>query len=140
MGAARLVTRPCCGVTGVGSLWLAPGCSRPPHAPNNTTADRSGQPWAVVSRNSASAYGNRRCQKLAAVFHQAIFRAKRDLNAWAGDHLPSLADDASSAEAAEMVIALSRLVRLMQIQFSAMSEQWSQDEWARRDQDTDSQM
>lgn len=74
------------------------------------------------------------------MFHQAIFRAKRDLNAWAADHLPSLGDDASSAEAAEMVIALSRLVRLMQIQFSAMSEQWSQDEWARRDQDADSQM
>jgi hypothetical protein len=74
------------------------------------------------------------------VFHQAIFRAKRDLNAWAADHLPSLADDASSAEAAEMALALSRLTRLAQIQLSAMQEQWSQDEWAQRERDIDPRM
>lgn len=74
------------------------------------------------------------------MYHQAVFRAKRDLNAWAADHLPSLADDASSAEAAEMALALSRLVRMLQIQLSAMQEQWSQDEWERRERDADSQM
>ena len=74
------------------------------------------------------------------MYHQAIFRAKRDFNAWAADHLPSLADDASSAEAAEMALALSRLVRLLQIQLSAMDEQWSQDVWAERERDTGSQM
>jgi len=74
------------------------------------------------------------------VYHQAIFSAKRDLSAWISQHLPALADDTSSHEAEEMVLALSRLARLAQIQLSAMDEQWTQDEWERRDRDANSQM
>ena len=74
------------------------------------------------------------------MFHQSIHSAKRDLNAWVAQHLPVLADDTSSTEADEMVLALTRLVRLAQIQLSAMNEQWSQDEWAQRGHPTSSQM
>lgn len=71
--------------------------------------------------------------------HQSISSARRDLNAWIAQHLPVLADDTSSPEADGMVLALSRLARVMKIQLSAMDEQWSQDEWVRRDQDADAQ-
>ena len=74
------------------------------------------------------------------MYHQLVFSAKRDLNAWIAQHIPALADDTGSHEAEEMVLALSRLIRLAQIQLSAMDEQWSQDEWARRECDTSSQM
>lgn len=62
------------------------------------------------------------------MYHQAVFRAKRDLDSWAAQHLPSLADDANSGDAGGMVLTLSRLVRLAQIQLSAMQEQWTQDQ------------
>ena len=74
------------------------------------------------------------------MFHQSIFSAKRDLNEWVSRHLPALADDTSSEEADGMVLALAKLTRLAQIQLSAMDEQWSQDEWERRDRDANSQM
>lgn len=74
------------------------------------------------------------------MYHQAISHARRELNDWIAQHLPVLADDATSPEADGMVLALSRLARLMKIQISAMDEQWSQDEWARRDQDADAPM
>jgi hypothetical protein len=74
------------------------------------------------------------------VYHQLVFSAKRDLNAWIAQHLPALADNTNSHEAEEMVLALSRFARLAQIQLSAMQEQWTQDEWTRRNQHTDSSM
>ena len=38
-----------------------------------------------------------------------------------------LADEAASADAADMVIYLARLARFTRIQLDAMAEQWSQD-------------
>lgn len=74
------------------------------------------------------------------MYHQAVFRARKGLEDWTAQHLPILCDDVQSADAADMVISLGRLIRFTQIQLSAMNDQWSQDAIAQQKRDSEEQM
>lgn len=74
------------------------------------------------------------------MYHQAVFRARKGLEAWVAQHLPILSDDVQSADAADMVISLGRLIRFAQIQLSAMDEQWTQDTIEQQKCDDEEQM
>ena len=62
-----------------------------------------------------------------AMYHPTVRAARNALNDWIAHYTPMLADEAASADAADMVISLARLARFTRIQLDAMAEQWSQD-------------
>jgi hypothetical protein len=59
--------------------------------------------------------------------HASVRSARQALNEWIAHHLPILADEAQSAEEADMVIRLGGLARWTRIQLDAIEEQRSQD-------------
>jgi hypothetical protein len=61
------------------------------------------------------------------MYHPTVRAARNALNDWIARYTPMLADEAASADAADMVISLARLARFTRIQLDAMAEQWSQD-------------